>query len=82
MILQLTVILCQFVHAKHDYIRSVLVFGGQLPDNGNTIHNSITGGFDLLYGCDDTLQIGFDAVCQCTVRFVQMTDGHNVADIA
>ena len=30
---------------------------------------------------DHTVQIVFDAVCHSTVRFVQMADGHAVADI-
>jgi len=59
----------------------VFVLASKLPDYDHAVHNGIAGCFYLLYGSDHAVKIIFDAVSHSTVRFIQMADGHAVADI-
>ena len=79
--LKIDIVIVQRVHLGSNNISAVLVFTGKLTDNQDAVHNGIAGIFDLLDRRDHTVQIVFDAVCHSTVRFVQMADGHTVADI-
>ena len=81
-ILQHIIIIGQFVHAQHNDIGTVLVLGSQLSDNGNAVQNGIAGGLDLFHSSHDSVQVSLDAVGHGTIGFVQMADGHDVADVA
>lgn len=60
----------------------MLILGSQLSYDSDTIQNDITRRFDLLYGGYDSVQVSLDAVGHGTVGFIQMTDGHDIADVA
>lgn len=60
----------------------MLILRSQLSYDSDTIQNDITRRLDLLYGSYDSVQVGLDAVGHGTVGFVQMTDGHDITDVA
>ena len=60
----------------------MLILGSQLSYDCDAIENDITRRLNLLYSGYDSVQVSLDAVGHGTVGFIQMTDGHDIADVA
>ena len=60
----------------------MLILGSQLSYDSDAIENDITRRLYLFYSSYDSVQVSPDAVGHGTVGFIQMTDGHDIADIA
>jgi len=79
--LQGTIVVRQFIHSHNNHICTVFIFDCKFTHDSHTIYDRIARGLYFINGRNDALQIGFYAVKHRTVRFVQMTDGHDVANI-
>ena len=60
----------------------MLILGSQLSYDSDAIENDIARRLYLFYSSYDSVQVSPDAVGHGTVGFIQMTDGHDVADVA
>lgn len=60
----------------------MLILGSQLSYDSDAIENDITRRLNLFYSSYDSVQVSPDAVGHGTVGFIQMTDGHDIADVA
>ena len=76
------IIVLQLVETPDNNAGTMGILGGQFLHNGNTIHDGIAGFLYLFNGSNYTVKVGTDAVGHCAVRFIQMFNGHNIADIA
>ena len=76
------IVIGEFVHTKHYDIRPMLVFRGKFPDDSNSIHDGVAGSFNFFNSSHHTMQVWFDTVGQCTIRFIQVANRHYIADIA
>ena len=81
-VLQVGIVGFQLVQALHDDARAVRIFRRKLLYDGDPVHNGVAGLFYLLDRRHDAVQICPDAVGHSAVRFVEVLDGHDVADIA
>ena len=81
-VLQHDIVILQLVQTVYNDAGTVRIFGSKLTYDSNTVHDRITCLFDLFDSCDHTLQICLNTVSHSTVRFIQMLDGHDIADVA
>ncbi len=80
-VLQHNIIILQFVQTVYNNAGTMCIFRGKFTYNCDAVHDRITCLFDLLDSRDHTFQICFDTVGHGAIRFIQMLDGHDIADI-